>query len=469
MFEFLSIRQLLLDSADGRSRFFAERMVAATASDNSSSLAESRNSNTRLRALGTLRRAWRGAVETRSGASSCGVGASVSLTDEVLRAARVSTTRSADVPQVAQASVTSSRAVPRRVGASATSSRPVPRRVGASVTSSRAVPRRFGASVTSSRAVPSAVDARDADAGTHVRATSAQGQRGRSSGSRATSVHGCRTSGRVRATSVHRLRTSRPVPSDVRCTVAARPRGSERRPRTRIVAARQVLGDIPASTPHVRGVPSVEDAVLRLADASNASGDDPQRTSPREVPSARSRALVGFRAADAPRLWYALGSRSCMPPPTARRCRSRRIRTWSRGETCGGGGRSGGRPSSSVPCCSFCRRSFGFTFTRPVPLVGDGAAYGMRSRRPTTAVPPWPRKEDLAFWALWLPVLIWGAASLYRWSFRCPHCGLRCAVRPRRCGHCGIGVGTPRSGVVEAGKTGAIQNRPVPGSGVRVT
>jgi hypothetical protein len=65
-----------------------------------------------------------------------------------------------------------------------------------------------------------------------------------------------------------------------------------------------------------------------------------------------------------------------------------------------------------------------------------------------TAVPPWPREEDLAFWALWLPVLLWGAASLYRWSFRCPHCGRRYAVRPRRCGHCGIGVGTPWSGVV---------------------
>jgi len=68
-------------------------------------------------------------------------------------------------------------------------------------------------------------------------------------------------------------------------------------------------------------------------------------------------------------------------------------------------------------------------------------------------------EEALAVRALWLPVLFWGAASLYRWSFRCPHCGRRYAVRLR-------GVATAASASERRGRASSIRLRLVPRAAV---
>jgi hypothetical protein len=66
------------------------------------------------------------------------------------------------------------------------------------------------------------------------------------------------------------------------------------------------------------------------------------------------------------------------------------------------------------------------------------------------------READVLHWAVWLvPTAVWLAASIYRWSFRCPHCGWRSPMNRRECDRCGIAIGTPKSAVVEAEKNAA--------------
>jgi hypothetical protein len=73
---------------------------------------------------------------------------------------------------------------------------------------------------------------------------------------------------------------------------------------------------------------------------------------------------------------------------------------------------------------------------------------------PPREVPPLLLLEaEVAVRALWLPPVVWVAACLYRWHFRCPHCGLRYATGWRACGGCRIRIGTPKSAVVEAEKS----------------
>jgi hypothetical protein len=59
-------------------------------------------------------------------------------------------------------------------------------------------------------------------------------------------------------------------------------------------------------------------------------------------------------------------------------------------------------------------------------------------------------ERAVVLWAACLLVAIWAAASIYRQNLRCPHCGWHFARRRRKCRHCGIPVGTPRSAVVDA-------------------
>jgi hypothetical protein len=60
------------------------------------------------------------------------------------------------------------------------------------------------------------------------------------------------------------------------------------------------------------------------------------------------------------------------------------------------------------------------------------------------------RERAVVLWATCLPMAIWAAASIYRRTCRCPHCGWRFAMRRRKCDHCGICVGMPKSAVVDA-------------------
>jgi hypothetical protein len=72
---------------------------------------------------------------------------------------------------------------------------------------------------------------------------------------------------------------------------------------------------------------------------------------------------------------------------------------------------------------------------------------------------PWPcyyllpdllRERAVVLGAMCVPIGIWVAASIYRRTFRCPHCGRRFSTKRRGCGHCGVRVGTPKSDVVDA-------------------
>jgi predicted RNA-binding Zn-ribbon protein involved in translation (DUF1610 family) len=82
---------------------------------------------------------------------------------------------------------------------------------------------------------------------------------------------------------------------------------------------------------------------------------------------------------------------------------------------------------------------------------------------------PWPcfyclpdllRERAVVLWATCLPIAIWAVSSVYRWSFRCPHCGWRFAVRRRECDRCGTRIGTPKSAVVEAERQAASVDAP---------
>jgi hypothetical protein len=50
--------------------------------------------------------------------------------------------------------------------------------------------------------------------------------------------------------------------------------------------------------------------------------------------------------------------------------------------------------------------------------------------------------------ALLLPLAVWFAARAYRRRVLCPQCGNGFGTK-RRCGRCGIAIGTPKSAVVE--------------------